>query len=335
MTQKILVVDDEIIISKDLEATLVRFGYDVVGVACSGDEAIELSVQAEPDLVLMDIGLKGDLDGIQTAGEIRRLQGTPVVFLTGYTDETILQRAKVVEPFGYIVKPIRERELRLTIETAFQRHKMEARGLELEDRFFATSIDMLCYLDFSGYFKRLNPAWERTLGFTVKELMSKPFVEFVHPDDRERTLRQNKEVRSGGKAIHFENRYMCKDGSHRWFLWNAAPDFGQQTIYSVARDITDRKQAEEDRERLVVQLQAALAEIKTLKDILPICSYCKNIRNDENYWETVEAYISSYTKTQFSHSICPDCFEREVQPQLRRYEINISSQKYFGANDID
>ena len=113
------------------------------------------------------------------------------------------------------------------------------RALELEDRFFAVSLDLLCVLDFNGYFKRLNPAWEKTLGFTVEELLSKPFIEFVHQDDRERTLQQNGEVRTGGQALSFENRYLCKDGSCRWLLWNAAPDFGQQVIYSVARDVTE------------------------------------------------------------------------------------------------
>jgi len=186
---------------------------------------------------------------------------------------------------------------------------------ELEDRFFDLSIDMLCFLDFNGYFKRLNPAWERTLGFTREELMSKPFIEFVHPDDRERTLRQNREVRGGGQARGFENRYLCKDGSYRWFLWNAAPDTGQRVIYSVARDITERKQAEEERERLVRELQAALLEVKTLQEFLPMCSYCKRIRDDEDYWHSVEAYISTHTDTQFSHGICPTCMKTIVEPE--------------------
>jgi hypothetical protein len=113
------------------------------------------------------------------------------------------------------------------------------------------------------------------------------FIEFVHPDDRERTLRQNREVRTGGRALSFENRYLCKDGSYRWLLWNAAPDFGQQVIYSVARDVSERKLAEAERERLLQELRAALAEVKTLREILPICSYCRKIRNDQNYWDTV------------------------------------------------
>lgn len=188
---------------------------------------------------------------------------------------------------------------------------------ELEERFFEVNIDMLCCLDFNGYFKRLNPAWERTLGWTRAELMAKPFIEFVHPDDRERTLAQNRAVRGGGHALGFENRYLCKDGSFRWFLWNAAPDPDGSVIYSVARDITQRKQAEEERERLLRELQAALAEVKTLRAILPICAYCKKIRDDRNYWQSVEAYISRHTNARFSHGICPSCYEKEVEPQFR------------------
>jgi PAS domain S-box-containing protein len=186
----------------------------------------------------------------------------------------------------------------------------------LEDRFFEINIDLLCQLDFSGYFKRLNPAWERTLGWSRDELMSRPFIEFVHPDDRERTLGQNARVREGGQALEFENRYLCKDGSFRWLLWNAAPDSLGRVIYSVARDVTERKQADEEREQLVCQLQAALAEVRTLQAILPICSYCRRVRDDENYWHSVEEYISEHTDTRFSHGICPTCFKREVEPQL-------------------
>jgi len=188
----------------------------------------------------------------------------------------------------------------------------------LEDRFFAVAIDLLCVLDFNGYFKRLNPAWEKALGFTIADLQSKPFIEFVHPDDRERTLRQNREVRTGGRALSFENRYLCKDGTHRWLLLNAAPDFGQQVIYSVARDVSERKLAEAERERLLQELRAALAEVKTLREIVPICSYCRKIGNDQNYWDTVENYISQHTNSRFSHSVCPDCYKNELEPEIER-----------------
>jgi PAS domain S-box-containing protein len=197
-----------------------------------------------------------------------------------------------------------------------------ARALQqLEDSFFETSIDMLCCLDFNMHFRRLSPAWERTLGFTREELLSRPFIEFVHPDDRERTLAQNAEVRSGGNALSFENRYLCKDGSYRWLRWNAAPHSTEKIIYSVARDITENKRAEEEREKLVRELQTALAEVKSLREILPICSYCRKIRDDENYWHTVENYISEHTETRFSHGICPSCMATHHELQLEKAEV--------------
>lgn len=180
----------------------------------------------------------------------------------------------------------------------------------LEERFFDLSIDLLCQLGFDGYFKRLNPAWERTLGWSTFELTSRPFIEFVHPDDRERTLAQNREVRGGGRALEFENRYLCKDGTYRWLRWNAAPDATWSVIYSVARDVTAQKEAEEERERLVRELQSALAEVRTLREILPLCSYCRKVRDDEDYWQTVESYVSKHTSTKFSHGICPECYEK-------------------------
>ena len=96
------------------------------------------------------------------------------------------------------------------------------------ERFFAISLDMLCHADFNGYFRRVNPAWERTLGFTIDELRSRPSIEFVHPDDRERTLAQNRVVKSGGRAVFFENRYLCQDVcemSFRSYFRQHAPEF--------------------------------------------------------------------------------------------------------------
>jgi PAS domain S-box-containing protein len=94
---------------------------------------------------------------------------------------------------------------------------------EILDRFFTASLDMLCLADFRGYFKRLNPAWERTLGFTAEELSGHPFLDFVHPDDREITLAEMKKLSEGLNTISFENRYRCKDGTYKWLLWNSTP----------------------------------------------------------------------------------------------------------------
>jgi PAS domain S-box-containing protein len=317
--RQILIVESETTVARELERQLVSFGYEIAGIASHRDEAAALISQAAPDLALMQITSREGIDGLREG--LERRAEFPVVFMTTESDQAMLRQAgatAVTALHSYIVKPYTARELHAVIELALCRHDAAKVVREMEDRFFADSIDMLCFLDFNGHFKRLNPAWERTLGFTREELMSRPFIEFVHPDDRERTLNQNAAVRGGGRALGFENRYRCKDGSYRWFHWNAAPNSSERVIYSVARDITRSKVAEAEREQMLRELQDALAEVKTLRAILPICSYCRKIRDDEDYWHSIENYISMHTPTLFSHGICPSCMTTEVEPRLER-----------------
>ncbi len=112
------------------------------------------------------------------------------------------------------------------------------------NRVFNHSMDMLCIAGFDGYFKTLNPAWAKTLGWSNEELLAKPFIEFVHPDDRETTTNARLKLVDGKDIYQFENRYLCKDGSIRWLSWNSYPYSEEKVIYAVARDITERKQVE-------------------------------------------------------------------------------------------
>ncbi|MBI3649875.1 MAG: PAS domain S-box protein [Acidobacteria bacterium] len=112
------------------------------------------------------------------------------------------------------------------------------------DRFFNTSIDMLCLADFDGYFKRLNPAWQQTFGLTNDELQSQPLLEYVHPDDRASTWAEILTVRSSGTNVSFENRFRCRDGSYRWLLWSITASPADWLLYAIAKDITNRKQTE-------------------------------------------------------------------------------------------
>jgi PAS domain S-box-containing protein len=125
---------------------------------------------------------------------------------------------------------------------------------ELE-RLYTLSLDMMGTADDQGFFKNLNPAWERTLGFTREELYAQPFIEFVHPDDKETTLAEAAKIYAGATSLSFENRYRCKDGSYRWIQWNSMVYPGVPRIYFIARDITTSKQAEAERERLTAILE--------------------------------------------------------------------------------
>ncbi len=111
---------------------------------------------------------------------------------------------------------------------------------------FRLSRDMLCIAGFDVYFKRLNPAWEETLGFTTEELMARPYVEFVHPDDRRPSVAEAKKVARGGESVLFENRYVCKDGSYRWLSWNAIALEEEGLFYCSVRDVTDQRRAAEE-----------------------------------------------------------------------------------------
>jgi CheY-like chemotaxis protein len=127
---KIMVVEDEAITAKDIEARLRRMGYDVPAIAASGPEAIERAATARPDLVLMDIKLQGAMDGVQVAQELQSRFRIPVTYLTAYADDATLARAQLTAPYGYLVKPFDERELRATIQIALYRHRVEQQAEE-------------------------------------------------------------------------------------------------------------------------------------------------------------------------------------------------------------
>ncbi len=122
---QILIVEDEKIIANDIKYSLQSLGYGVSAIVPSGEKAIESVARTHPDLVLMDIQLKGQLDGVATAEQIRTRFDVPVIYLTAYADESTLQRAKITEPFGYLLKPFEERELHTTIEIALYKHQAE------------------------------------------------------------------------------------------------------------------------------------------------------------------------------------------------------------------
>src|SRR6516225_10453598 len=141
---------------------------------------------------------------------------------------------------------------------------------ELDLREFADlSLNLLCIAGTDGYFKYLNPAWETTFGYSRKELFSRPYIEFVHPDDQQATVSEAAHVASGRSTLSFENRYRCKDGHYKWFLWSAIVRAERGLIYCVATDITERKR---QAARLSAQYAVThlLAEMPSLPSATPL-----------------------------------------------------------------
>src|SRR6476469_5048934 len=149
-----------------------------------------------------------------------------------------------------------------------------------EEGFANFSLDLLCSFGWDGYFKHLNPAWEKTLGFSLEELLAKPLIEWVHPEDREATIDLSENLTLGVTTISFENRYLCKDGSYKWLLWTAAQLTQGGAIHGLARDITERKQAQaallesEERFRIVADTAPVLIWVA---DTDKQCSYLNKV----------------------------------------------------------
>lgn len=133
----VLVVEDESIVSKDIQHSLKKLGYNVVGASSTGEKAIELAGEERPDIVLMDIMLKGEMNGIEAAEKIKELYSIPIVFLTAYADESTLSKAKRTEPYGYILKPFKEIDLHTTIEMAVYKHGKEQEMVKERDLLFS------------------------------------------------------------------------------------------------------------------------------------------------------------------------------------------------------
>ncbi len=184
--EKILVVEDERIIAIDLQRRLERFGYFVVGIAASGDQALELVKQHKPDIILMDIMLVGDIDGIETATIIKNEFAIPVIFLTAYSDEKTLERAKIAEPSGYILKPFKDKELYTTIDISLYKYRVD-QELKRQQR-WSTAIlhsigDGIIATGKDEKIILMNPIAEKISGWSETEAINRNISDIIELED--------------------------------------------------------------------------------------------------------------------------------------------------------
>jgi PAS domain S-box-containing protein len=221
---------------------------------------------------------------------VRFYAGTPLITQEGYALGTLCVMDRVprnmspeqkdaLKALGNLV--VTQLELRRSVADLSKAIRERRLTEEELDQLFTLSLDMLCIAGFDGYFKRINPAWEKVLGIPVQELLSKPYNEFVHPDDRAKTEAEARKIDEGELAISFENRYRCADGSYRWLLWNATPSMEQKLVFAVARDITQRKEAER-RMSTGYAVTRVLAEAESLDAAVPflLMSICEGLSWD-------------------------------------------------------
>lgn len=253
---EILIVEDESIVAKDLQCRLKALGYQVSHLASSAEEALAKAAEVRPDLVLMDIRIKGRLDGIETAAEMRRRFHVPVVYLTAYADNHTLQRAKVTEPFGYILKPFEERELQTCIEMALYKHQME-RKVKEGQQWLVTTLrcigEAVIATGAEGRIRLINPVAERMTGWRESDALEKDLSDVFkirssnarEPAD----MPVPKVIRSGQQLdCYGEATLVGKDGAATPIDYSMASIKNDAEIIGVVlcfRDVSERKHAEE------------------------------------------------------------------------------------------
>jgi PAS domain S-box-containing protein len=183
------------------------------------------------------------------------------------------------------------------------------------------SRDGIVILDRNGKVYEANKQYADMLGYSMEEVRQLYIWDWDTQFTKEILLEMIRTVDDAGD--HFETRHLRKDGTliDVEISTNGAVYRGQKLIFCVCRDITDKKQAIKEREALIKKLQEALTEIKTLRGILPICSFCKKIRDDKGYWEQVDIYISKHSEADISHGICPECMKKHYPDEYKALEL--------------
>ena len=269
---RILVVEDEVIVARDIRMQLTELGYEPVGHATRGEQALSMAESLRPDLVLMDVHLAGTMDGISAADHIRRRLALPVVFLTAFSGDNTLDRAKQTDPSGYILKPFTERELHTVLEMALYRHQAEARLRDSELRFrtiFESEPECVKLLDVGGDLLEMNPAGLAMLEVdTLAEAVEHGLINFVVSEHRAAFVALHRRVMAGAREL-LEFEVTGRHGTRRWLETHASPmrdAAGRVTsLLGVTRDVTERRRA-------VLALRSSEQRFRTLVEWTPEAS---------------------------------------------------------------
>jgi two-component system, NarL family, sensor histidine kinase UhpB len=284
---RILIVEDEKIIAKDIESTLKRIGHESAGTVSKGEDAIELAGVIKPDLILMDITLKGELDGIEAARIINESLDIPIVYITAHQDEDTIEKTKDTNPYGYITKPLDDRDLNTAINSAMYRFDVESRLKAAEEKYFRlteNAKDMI-FTQFIGSsaYNYVNRSAQEITGYSPDEFYSKATLieDIVHPDWRKSYISNKKKVISGTLKEPFEYKILDKNGNEKWLNQRSVlvnDDDGKPVIIeAIVTDVTERKHYEEKLEESTNNLRA-------------LSNYLQKVREEERLYISREIH---------------------------------------------
>jgi PAS domain S-box-containing protein len=250
---EVLVVEDESIVALYLKKKLQSLGYHPLAVVTNGRDALDEADRKKPDLALMDINLEGDMDGIQTAEKLIERYNIPIVYITAYSDEETLQRAKNTDPYGYLIKPFESGDIKVTVEIAMHKHRLDQELKEREERFrllAENTRDVVGLLDEEGNFRYVSPSVEWISGYAPDEIIGKHFYFFLSESDQEKYEdRPFAELVTELNGDPLVTRQKTKDGDVAWVESLLEPihdEKGQlQGFQSSERMISERVEAQE------------------------------------------------------------------------------------------
>jgi PAS domain S-box-containing protein len=237
ISPRILIVEDELLIAKGIQRCLRTYNYPDTHIALNGEKALDRVSDIQPNIILMDIMLKGDMDGIQTAKEIRSQYDIPVIYLTSYSDKTTIERAKQTEPYGYILKPFDEKELISSIEIAIHKHQIERRLRERE-KWYLTVLksigDAVITTDAKGIITFMNPVAEMITGYEYHKAIGQKLSDIFFTVNEDSGIPENDPVTKAlkeGTAANLEKDILliAIDGTKKPIIKNVAPikdDYG-------------------------------------------------------------------------------------------------------------
>lgn len=266
---RILIVEDEAIVAEDLENLIIDFGYEMVGSVVGADDAIQQAIEHRPDLILMDIMLKGNKNGIDAANEIKDMLKIPIIFLTAYSDLKLIEEAKNTEPYAFIVKPFQDKQVIASIEMALSRSQIEKKLFQSEE-IYHTLIDNIqdgLFLIQDGKLKFVNEAFSRIPGYTVDEVLGMEFQDFVAPEDRDMVVDRYVRMMKGEKVLsNYEFHGIRKNEKKRTTIYLVCSPItyqGKPAVLGTVKDITKRKQLEEQMQLINEELEERIIERTT------------------------------------------------------------------------
>lgn len=314
---KILVVEDESIVASHIAETLKHSGYDVTDTVSSGERALQSVGEDKPDLILMDIVLDGEMSGTEAAEKINSRMDIPVIFLTAYSDKKTVAKAKGVGPFGYIVKPFKEKDLNSAIQVALGKHR-QVKDLKEREEWYKSSLknlgEAVIVVDKNGEVSSINRVAESLTGVTENKVVGKPvqgifFLEKDNEGDQDpiqkvietgnpTDLRNNLTLNRGEKISAHINVTAVRDGQGNIL--------GAVLVLHKINNAGDLISHEGHEKCAPTSLKEELSKDSHTANI---CPWCKKIFNEQQgRWDSIELYFkSSKPDLEFAHCMCSEC----------------------------